>query len=432
MKKNLFSVLVASLITVISTQIFAQGTGNSPYSAVGVGELVPNAFAANLAMGGTGVSYGNIVYINNVNPALLVKKQYTAFDVGLNSQYKRLSSGSASQRDFGMNLNYLSLALPAHKNWTMGLTFQPYTSVDYESRFVRTITNSEKQAETRYSGKGGISKASFSNGVRIGKYLYVGLETAFYFGSISKDTTSITEYTISGVTEANHLKFTERTSVGGSGLKLGAAYQQPINKKWQLNIGATYEKSNRLKADRLNNYQFLIESTGGNGPTIARTPDTLAQSTGNYTLPSKYAIGFSFESPLKWVFAVDYSRQDWGKFKNFDGTTSPNLTASSQLAFGLEHIPNIQSTKYTNQIGYRLGFQTTKTPYLINNQQINDRSFSFGLTLPVGKVSPSFVTLTTILGRRGTTENNLIQENYTKIVLGFSLNSLWFQKVRID
>lgn len=417
--------------TFLSSQVLAQGTGNSPYSAIGLGELVSNGFANHQGMGGTGASFANVIYYNHINPALLVKKQSVAFDVGLAGGYKRISDGTTAQNTFGMNISYLSLSLPAKPKWTMGLVYMPYTSIDYESRFVRKIGGSDKSSEIQYKGKGGVSKVAFANSFLIGKKLFLGFEGNYHFGSINRDTTSITEFSSGGITELNHLKFSERTTLSGLGLKVGAALQQPLNKKWNLNIGSVYETGAKLNAEKLNSFIFLVDE-GGVGPRVVRTPDTLSQSTGSYQLPSKYTLGISLESPLKWVFAVDYSRQDWSKFVDFNGKANPYLTNSSQFSAGIEYLPNYQSTKYFNQVAYRVGFNSTQTPFYIKNQQINDRSFSLGMTLPMGRVSSSFVTITSVLGRRGVTGNSLIQENYAKIVLGFSMNQRWFEKLKID
>jgi hypothetical protein len=417
--------------TFLSSQVLAQGTGNAPYSAIGLGELVSNGFANHQGMGGTGASFGNVIYYNHINPALLVKKQSVAFEVGLGGGYKRISDGTTAQSTFGMNINYLALSLPAKPKWTMGLVYMPYTSMDYESRYIRKIAGSDKSSEIQYKGKGGISKIAYANSFIIGKKLFLGIEGNYHLGSINRDTTSITEFASGGVTELNHLRFSERTSLSGLGFKLGAALQQPLNKKWNLNIGAVYETGAKLNAEKLNSFTFLIDA-GTVGPIIARTPDTLSQLTGSYKLPSKYTIGISLESPLKWTFAVDYSRQDWTQFRDFNGKSNPYYTASNQFSAGIEYLPNYQSTKYFNQVAYRVGFNSSQTPYYIKNQQIKDRGFSLGMTIPMGRVSSSFMTITSVLGRRGVTGNSLVQENYAKVVVGFSMNQRWFEKLKID
>jgi hypothetical protein len=76
----------------LQTKIFAQGLGNSPYSAIGLGELLSSAYSPNNGMGDAGVSSANPLYINALNPALLARNRYTMFDVGVIGQYKGLQA----------------------------------------------------------------------------------------------------------------------------------------------------------------------------------------------------------------------------------------------------------------------------------------------------------------------------------------------------
>ena len=67
--------------------------------------------------------------------------------------------------------------------------------------------------------------------------------------------------------------------------------------------------------------------------------------------------------------------------------------------------------------------------------KVNDFGMSFGLGLPMGRKLSS-LNLGFEFGKKGTTSNNLIQENYFNVRVGLSLNAVgrqaWFQKRRID
>ena len=54
---------------------------------------------------------------------------------------------------------------------------------------------------------------------------------------------------------------------------------------------------------------------------------------------------------------------------------------------------------------------------------------TFGIGLPVGL---SKINLGFEFGKKGTTNQNLIQENYFNFNVGFSLNDLWFRKREIN
>jgi hypothetical protein len=429
-KQNLLMRFAASylIISTLAFDGFGQGVGNSPYSAIGIGEVVQSGYATNHSMGGSGVSFANGISINSLNPALLAKNHFTVFDVGLVGNIKTVQTATQSQKAFGMNLNYLALAFPIRPKYTMGVSFQPYTAIDNESRYSKAITGSvTDSAQYTYKSVGGVSRLAWTHGVQLGKSLYVGLEANYFFGSTERDTT--TQLRLNDGQDY-YLRYTNNTSYNGVGLKGGIAYQQKLNKKWQLNIGATYELQSTLKGNGLRSFSTLVASQ--NGPTLLKTPDTLAISRGKITLPDRYTIGISLESPFKWCFTADYSVQSWSKFRNFSGQADPNYTDSQTWSVGAEYLPNGTSTKYFNQVFYRIGFRSSQTPFTVYGTQISDQHLSLGTSLPLGRNSLKYANISVIFGKRGTILNNLVQENYTRIVVGFTINEAWFQKIRID
>ncbi len=413
------------------TESFAQKEsrlyGNSPYSALGIGDIFSGSSIANDAMGGTGLSFGNGITVNTINPALLAKNRYVAFSTGLRGQYKTLTNGILSQSDFGMNLSHFTLAFPVKTNWTTAITLQPYSGVDHEARFTQTIAGTDKSVNHIYKGLGGLSKAAWANGIVLAKKLYLGAEVGYYFGSFIRDTTS----RLLVNSDDLYLRFSDRISVSGFEFKTGFAFQQKLAEKWSLNVGGTYELQSKLNGERLRTYSTLYDQ--GNGPQVIQKPDTLSLYNGGITLPSRYALGFSIESPYKWTFAAEYSRQDWANYLNFDGKKESNLTANGKISFGVEYLPKYTSTKYFNQVFYRAGFQQVKTPYLVNGTHIKDNSFSLGLSTPLAYRSVSYIDFSVSVGNRGVIGNGLVKENYIKMSLGFSLmDTRWFLKPKID
>ena len=72
-----------------------------------------------------------------------------------------------------------------------------------------------------------------------------------------------------------------------------------------------------------------------------------------------------------------------------------------------------------------------KTGLVVKGESINDIGLSLGLGLPITG-SLSNVNIGFELGKRGTTNSNLVEENYAKISVGFSLNDKWFQQRKFD
>ena len=67
---------------------------------------------------------------------------------------------------------------------------------------------------------------------------------------------------------------------------------------------------------------------------------------------------------------------------------------------------------------------------VINDTDINEYGISFGVSLPMG-LKLSNVNLGFEIGKRGTTDNNLIEEKFYNFRLSLSLNDKWFRKQKI-
>ncbi|MGB0897576.1 MAG: hypothetical protein ACPGRW_09675, partial [Flavobacteriaceae bacterium] len=84
-------------------------------------------------------------------------------------------------------------------------------------------------------------------------------------------------------------------------------------------------------------------------------------------------------------------------------------------------------SSYWKRATYRAGMHFENTGLEINNEKINEFGISFGVGLPVGKWF-SNANLGLEVGKRGTTNRNLIQENFVNFQLSLSLNDRWFEK----
>ncbi|AWV97276.1 hypothetical protein [Arcticibacterium luteifluviistationis] len=425
--------LLSSLILILSFQhAFSQGQGNTPYSVFGYGELADPSAASQDMMGGTGASFANAFYVNLINPALLVKNRYAAnlkyvaFDVGLRGNSRTITSANSTQFDLGMNLTHLSLTTPITQNWAMAVALRPYSMVDHKSSSQETIVGSQDEiVNYENSNTGGISRVSYVNSFRVLNDFYIGIEGAYNFGTITKDSSSY----LFGLA-STQLRNTSRYTLKGTSLKLGVAYQHKLSQKWRLNVGGSTEISSTLKGDLLKT--FATYSDQGQGPTLATLPDTVGMTSISASTPAQFRAGVSLESPFKWVFAADYHTTRWSNHKALDKTAEAVLTNTEEYKFGIEWLPNSSSTKYLNQVFYRVGFATGNSPYFINNTQVKDSRFSFGMSLPMGFRNPSYVNLGMAVGTRGTTANNLIQEQYIRFSASMSLLSPWFIKPKID
>ncbi len=430
-RRTLTHSLLAFAATVPS--VLAQGLGNSPYSALGLGEPFNSGNITNMGMGGMGISYASPFYLNLQNPALLARRtRFTVFEVGLMGQSKsltqNLNGSTQSQRDFGGNLSYLALAFPINPRMNVSLGLRPYSYVNYNTRQYRPVGNTIYEAEYNYSGSGGLNQASVAGGYRIGSNIYAGVEAGFVFGNItnSSDSRLLINDATTGVQDirVNRLN---RVNYSDIIWKLGLAWRPKLSTDWTLNVGATLDPTTRIKGTETDIYQQT--SLAG---LVQSSPDTIRYGdNGRATLPQQAHFGISVERNNTLAFGVDVGLQNWSQYRTVADQPGGLINGMS-VAVGLEYTPKPTSTKYRDLITYRAGFQYNKMPYRVDGTQVNDMNGSLGFSLPLGAYFVNHVTVSAVAGQRGVLVGTQIREQYVRFGLGFSLNDWWFRKQVVD
>ena len=87
--------------------------------------------------------------------------------------------------------------------------------------------------------------------------------------------------------------------------------------------------------------------------------------------------------------------------------------------------------KYWKLIQYRFGLYYATNNVMLRNTQLNEIGLTLGIGLPLRKVL-STVNFAVTVGQKGTTANELIQEQFVKVTLGFTFNDKWFTKRKFE
>jgi hypothetical protein len=429
-------VALAILAVALPQLMCAQGIGNSPYSLTGVGDIVDPAFIPATAMGGVGASHTSSLFINNINPALLARSQSTIFEVGASAQYQHITSGTASQRDFGGNLRYLAYAFPVSRRWTVSAGLRPYSNVGFRTNTTGNIQGIPPDGvmgvNQSYTGTGGLSSVDLTNGFYLFKGLYVGLQASYIFGNITKETISQLRNDTLPVNQEYQIAFVSRTNYAGFQFRPGLAYRQQLNEKIFVNVGAVYTLNSSLNATQLIGFQ----SRTAGGQALQMGYDTISSGLQNTVrLPSNYRFGFSFDRPYHWAVAADVAFNRGAEFVDFNG--SQPLQNGYSVHLGGEFTPNISSiSSYWSRVTYRAGINYSQTPFISNGLPVNDFGINFGTSFPIGR-GVSNMNLAFTLGQRGAlmSDNTSIKEQYFRLGLGFTLSGLydrWFVRSKID
>ena len=400
---------------------FAQQGTSSPYSFYGIGDVKFKGTAENRAMGGLTI-YSDSIHLNFQNPASYSNLKLTTFSLGGTYLTTDLETNSQSEKARRTAIDYLAVGLPFGK-FGVGFGLMPYSSVGYniQSNTVATATN--PQEIKQYSGTGGINKVFFGVGYALTKKLSIGIDYSYNFGKIQTYSFRFIEGLQYGSREKN------LSDITGGLLNAGLTFNTPINKKLNGFASLTYSPDSKLSSSNYRNIATIQYSS--TGAEILVQPSDIDVANTTITLPSKLAVGFGIGQNKKWMLGTEITFQKSSNMGNrFNDINNVNYENATRYSFGGFYIPNYNSfSKYYEKIIYRAGIRYENTGLIINNTSIKDYGVTAGVGFPLIGVF-SNVNIGVEYGQRGTTSANLVQENYTNITIGFSLNDKWFQKRR--
>ncbi|MGB6269021.1 MAG: hypothetical protein WBF67_08430 [Olleya sp.] len=431
--------LVLVFIAVFAIQSYGQDGTASPYSFYGIGSLKFKGSVENRSMGGLGV-YKDSIHVNFQNPATFAGNDLASFNnesrpvkftVGGSHTNTKLSTETNSDKAQSSTFDYLALSIPVGK-FGFGFGLLPYTSVGYE---LETL-DSDDRVDFRYSGEGGLNKTFFTIAYQINKSLSIGVEMDYDFGNIQNNTTNIL-YNEDGEPLQYYSKESNRSDLSGVNFNLGLHYQKMISDKLELQGSLTYSPEANLTSKNERTLSTItLDFLSGteffqNILEIDLAASNLEET--NLTLPSKFSIGTGLGQPRKWFAGIDYTSQNTSEFFNplYDNA-GVTFEDASKLSIGGFYIPEYNSfSNYWKRATYRAGLRFENTGLNINNQSIKEFGMSFGVGLPVGNVF-SNANLGLEFGQRGTTNANLVKENFVSFQLSLSLNDRWFVKRKYD
>ncbi|MCX6270983.1 MAG: hypothetical protein NTU44_07150 [Bacteroidetes bacterium] len=404
----------------------AQKPLSSPYSRYGIGDIFRPTNNQTMSMGGAGIALRSPMFVNFANPA-----SYTAFDTltfvfegAVVSNTQTLKTQDLSQKANFTTLKSLVFGFPVASWWKASMGILPYSQVGYKVGDVQVVDNVGK-VKINYEGDGGFNQVYMGHGFKLSKNVSVGVNISYLFGTISRQRA----LTFPDSTYIRYFKVEDEISVSDFLLTYGVQYHKTLGNGMLFNAGATYSASTPLKSR-----ESVLSVTYNEGSTgIVYVKDTIELQPsikGTIVVPSSFGLGVALENPEKWLLAADFKTQNWKKFKIFGEQDS--LKNSMEADLGFQFIPNNNSlSSYLQKVNYRVGIRYAKTYLQLHSRQLDEIGFTFGFGLPLARTK-SRVNLGFELGRRGTTSDHLIQNNYFMVTLGVSVFENWFYRRKFE
>jgi hypothetical protein len=406
--------------------IEAQIATSSPYSRFGLGELQPNILPEFSAMGGVSTALSNPFRVNPSNPASYTSFGPNSFLLSTGGWHKTTKLQNATGQKQIVNNNafsHLVLGFPISKKVGASFGMIPFSSIGYEMSAKMSLSDESLINTTaNYFGDGGLSKIYFGSAFEPFEGFSFGINASYLFGGLNRRK----QLLFNDETFLNS-RSNSKINLKGYFYEIGFLFNKSIDENNEFSIGLTANRNSEIRAEKTE----LVESFEFTG-TFEVPKDTLVNATqwGDVILPQYISAGISYRKDNRWLFAADYSIQNWSDYKIFN--ESDNLVNSMKICGGLQYTPEYNSiTKYYKRVDYRLGMSYSATPLQFEDNQLRQMSFSFGFGIPVKKSRTKY-DFSCTLGYMGTTEDNLIEEKFVRIGLSVSYDGIWFVKRKYD
>ncbi|TXE07281.1 hypothetical protein FUA26_13770 [Seonamhaeicola algicola] len=428
--------LVLVFIALVAIQSYGQEGTASPYSFYGLGTQKLRGTVENRSMGGIGIFIDSI-HVNLRNPASYVTKNIDAWDgesrpvkfaVGGGYSNINLESNNGSDKAKSTTFDYIAINIPLGK-FGFGFGLLPYTAVGYKLE----SQNSAGDIKNRFRGEGGVNKAFLGLGYQIAEGLTVGIDAQYNFGNTE---TSVVEfvYDDDGTLAQYQSRENNRADLSGLNFNLGLSYKKMVTDKLEMITGITYAPESLLTSKNQQSFSTIVANSNNQNESVVNTVDVDLEASGlhetDLILPSRFSAGLGIGAPRKWFVGADYLFQNTSNLRTAlpSNTNTTTYEDAATISLGGFFIPDYNALdSYFKRTVYRAGVRFEKTGLVLNSESVKEFGISFGVGLPLsGGISNA--NLGFEIGKRGTTNNNLIQENFVNLQLSLSLGDRWFQK----
>jgi len=435
--------IVAFILSITLTQLsFGQMLNNSPYTRYGLGELMSTSTTPFEGFGGLSTPIANFRFVNVSNPATYssLARNNPIFDVSVYGKLSNLKTESESVNNSTFVLRNFTLALPISKKWGVAFGLMPYSTTGYNITDYQVLDGDS--IANNYLGDGSVNRAFLGAGYNIINKgdtlkLSIGANASYLFGTLERE-----RNVIFSNTSFYNTKVQEKNVLRGMSFDGGLHFYQKMSKDLSWQFGATYSFGSELKASQ-DFYAYTYKYQLGVVEDEKDTLDYYENLEGQTTLPTGFSAGVAVHHK-KWMFGAQYEYKNWYQFKEVIDSidvTENQLKQSNKFTLGFEYKPSAaygdKNKSILKKSIYRIGFHYGNTPIEIDSTQLKNFGMNLGVSVPlISSRSLSMMNIGIGIGKMGTMDKNLIQENYFKIFFGFSMGpsnyDKWFRKRKYD
>ncbi len=424
--------LFFGVFTVVGVQ--AQNITKSPYSIIGVGDIIYTGNAHTYSLGMCNQAIRSPFSVNYLNPASYSAFITTNIEAGGTYSSANFSGAATSTQVTNAWISYFNFGIPLSLKRGMGVSFgaAPFSGVGYNIVSTTSIpqdTFTIPNVLYRYTGRGGLSKFYVGYGMRLLPWLSVGVNGNYVYGEV----TNTTQLLIPAVYKMFNTNEDKTSFMNGWLIDYGFQMHDTLTRtkglekrEYLWTVGGTITPTSTFKAEQQYMLRSLpIGSTTGTRDTILAQE----QAKGTVTAPPTWRLGASYGRVDKWMVIADVRGTQWTQFKALGASDS--LRNSLALGLGFSYIPDAKSKNTLARTEYRIGGRYEQSNLVLYGKGVDVYAITAGVGIPMGRTR-SRLNLGIELMQRGTTEMGLVQENYLRAYIGITFADKWFYRYRYD
>ncbi|WP_160138664.1 hypothetical protein [Chryseobacterium sp. c4a] len=417
------------VVSFISVGYFlnAQSLGNSPYAKYGIGDVKYDNTIETASMGGISTAFISdfTSSFNFANPANNANFELTSIKLEATNEnnYFKSNYNDTKSTKHSTYLSNISLAFPISSKVKMGITYQPYSSKNY------SIENKQTQKDgtvfqNDFKGSGTLNTAAVAVSYKINDQFNVGARANIYFGDLS----DLTEF---HATNSEYINgYETKNRIRNFNFTLGTSYQKlntRTDKKLTIGATATFGNTSNMTTEYINS-TYRYANAAGDKIDVNEIENLKTKSKN--LLPLQASVGVGYGSENHWFLSgqIDYKK---GEDISYFGK-SFNLQDTYRISAGGWYLPNYNNFRsYFSRVVYRYGAFYERGNLKLEGNSINKFGISAGVMLPFKNSSitrMSGLEIGVELGKRGTLQNNLINQNFINLKVGFNFADKWFRK----
>ncbi|HVS98617.1 MAG TPA: hypothetical protein VHE54_19125, partial [Puia sp.] len=411
-----------TLLTVTSLGVTAQNN-YQPYSQMGIGQIEEGFYNRTSGLGETGIAYRSNRFLITNNPASFsaLANQFFTMETAVRGtfiSYAGVPVQPASTQSGDITFRKLVMGIKAAKHWGTSIGLVPFSTENYEFNVPYYIQGSNNAVSNHfYSYHGSVNKAYWANSVEFFHHLSLGVDAGYIFGDLNQK--DILQSTGNGAT---YTSTSNDIFLQNLYMTYGLQLYGRISKHLDYVIGGVFSQKAALLASPnkavLNADSITIQNF--------QTPDHYMY------LPNSYGGGLSVSLNHKYTWVADYRYSDWNgvqKLNSYPGQDYAIVSSErGSLGFEVSKMKSLYNSRV--ELSYfQSGLYYSKSYLAVNGKQLNDMGISLGIGVNSLK-SPLAYNIVFQYGVRGTTENNLIRENYMNLSFILNFGAVWYTKGR--